>query len=188
MATVPTIKGQAVIQLIEYIRNRFGEAALQKWLRLLPAEEYGLVTAKLVPVSRVPYTVFDRMYQNGLQPFGGGKGDYFIPAFEYVGERCLNTFMKFFMRLGTPAFVAHSAPLIWSHFFDTGRMVKTAGTPNSVELVAEGGEAYGEGQCYGIIGFGRMAINMSGGKNIRAEHDECVHKGRGRCFFRFVWD
>lgn len=188
MPEVATMKGQIIIQLKEYIRDRYGESEMQKWLGELSPADYTLITAKLMPITRIPAPLYNQLYQNGKKLFGGGKGDYFIQAFEYVGDKCLNSFMKFFVRLGTPAFVAHNAPLIWSHFFDTGRMVKIAGTSNSVELLSEGGEAYGEGLCYGIIGFGRMAITLSGGKNIRADHEECIYKGKSRCCFRVQWE
>jgi len=161
---------------------------LQKLLARLTPEEYTLVTTKLLPVTKVPAPLMDKIYQGIKALFGGGQGDYYAVAYEYVGEQCLNSFMKFFIRIGTPAFVAHNAPLVWSHFFDTGRMIKTAFTPNSVELVSEGGEAYGESLCYAIIGFGRMAITLSGGKNIRVNHAECVYKGKRRCCFKVQWD
>jgi len=188
MPTIPTIKGQVLIQLKAHLQERFGEKLFKKWLSILTPEEYVLVTAKLMPVSRIEAPLYDKLYRHGKMLFGGGTGEYYIPAFEYVGDKCLNSFMKFFIRMGTPAFVAHNAPLVWSHFFDTGRMLKVGGTSNSVELLSEGGEAYGEGLCFGIMGFGRMAILMSGGNNPRISHSECIYKNQSRCFFRFEWD
>ena len=188
MPPMANVKGPAVIQLKEFLRDRHGDEGLKKILDQLTPEERILVTEKLLPISKVPAPIYDKIYQGVKTLFGGGKGDYYAVIHEYVGEKSLNSFMKMLLKLGSPSFVAHNAPVVWKHFFDTGRMLKVAGTSNSVDYVIEDAEAYGEWLCHSIIGFGRMAIRMSGGKNIRVNHDECIYKGKSRCFFHVEWD
>jgi hypothetical protein len=185
---LPTVKGQALIKLFDFIREKHGAAGLQLLLSKLSPQDYALCTQGLTALTKVPAPLFPTLHHLIRDLFGNGDSDYYAVAFEYVGEKSLNSFMKLFLKLGTPAFVAHNAPLIWRHFFDTGRLVKIAGTAHSVELLAVGHEDYGDSLCWAIIGFGRMAIRMSGGKNLRVNHDECLFKGKTRCYFKVEWD
>jgi hypothetical protein len=187
-AGAATTRGLAMIQLLEFIRLRHGDAGIKRLLDQFSPEEQLYLAKKIAPVTRVPAAVFAKVYLAIKDLFGRGDGAYYAEAFEWVGEACLNSFMKVFLKLGTPAFVAHNAPAIWRHFFSVGRMEKIAGTARSVELLISGHEAYGESICYAVTGFGRMAIKLSGGKNLRVNHAECIFKGKSRCFFKVEWD
>jgi hypothetical protein len=185
---MPTVKGQGLIKLLDFIREKHGVQGLQLLLSQLSPDDYALCTQDLSPLSRVPAPIFPTLHHLIRDQFGHGDSDYYAVAYEYVGEHCLTSFMKLFLKMGTPAFVAHNAPLIWRHFFDTGRLIKIAGSSHSVDLLAVGHEGYGDSLCWAIIGFGRMAIRMSGAKNLRINHDECIFKGKSRCLFKGEWD
>lgn len=183
-----TVKGQGLILLLEFVRLKHGEQGLQQLLSKLSPEDYTLATGTCTPLTRVPAPIFPTLHHLIRDLFGNGDSDYYAVAFEWVGEQSLNTFMKMFLKLGTPSFVANNAPCVYKHFFDIGRLVRIGGTPHSVDMLAADHEPYGDSLCWSMIGFGRMAIRMSGGKNVRVNHDECIYRRKSRCLFKVEWD
>lgn len=183
-----TIKGSVVKEIIAYIRKHEGEAGLQRLLDRFAPEELKWLGPKLIAVAKVPAPILCKLYDGITELWGHGEGAYYSTLMETVAERNLNTFMKFFIRIGKPSFIVQGAPLVWKQFFDVGNLIYLQGDDHLAELKAVGGKDYGPALCAGIIGWGTMAIRMSGGRNIRVDHSECIYKGADQCVFRVQWD
>jgi hypothetical protein len=136
----------------------------------------------------VPAQILCKLFNGVKELFGQGSNDYFSRIMAYIAETNLKTFMRLFIKIGTPGFVANGAPMVWKHYFNTGRLVKIASGSGFVEYLSEGGELYGEGLCVGILAWGRRAIEMSGGNQVTARHDECIYRNQKRCVYRFEWN
>lgn len=187
MLSAPAVKGLVIIGIKDFIREHHSPDGLQQLLSRLTPDEQQVIGPSLMTLTMVPATILCRLFNGIRELFGHGSGDYFGRILAFVAEQNLNTFMRLFIKIGTPAFVANGAPMVWKHYFNVGRLIKTTAGDQFVEYLAEGGEAYGEALCVGILGWGRRAIEMSGGRKVVARHDECIYRNQPRCVYRFEW-
>ena len=151
-------------------------------------EELLIIGKALSPVTRVPASLYRKIYSVVKELFGQGRGEYFSEIHEYVAEENLNLFMRVFLKIGAPGWFANSAPRLWKHLFERCQLVKVADTKKSYDFAIEGAEAFGESICFGTIGWARKAIELSGGKNCQVSHLECINRGGKRCLFHVQWD
>jgi hypothetical protein len=183
-----TYKGLIALGSLDFVRANYGMEGLEKFLQQFSAEDQRFLTHFLIPVSKVPASMLHKFYAHFLTLWGEGQGDYYSTVMRHVAKYSLSSSMQFFIKIGKPSFIARNAGMVWKHFFSTGSLICTGSTDHSVELSATGGEEYGPALCYGIIGFGTTALELSGARNIRVNHDECIHKKKSSCIFRVAWE
>lgn len=183
------MKGSVFIAIKDFILKNHRAEGYARYLQSFSPEDQILLDKKLIGVSRIPARVFAQSGELCTRLFGSGNTEYFQIVMAYVADQNINSFMKVFLRMGSPSFVMKNVPVIWKHYFySEGTISVPSVTEKSGTVIVKGGNAYGEALCHGIIGWGTFAINFSGGKNLRVTHPECVHHGAQQDRFEFSWD
>ncbi len=138
----------------------------------------------ILPMTKYPARIYCQMYEFTAKNFGAQA---FQEAAAHTAFKDLNASMRFFMKIGSPAFVAKRFPQSWSHYFSAGTFSILKLTSNTMEAALDGAEVYGLGGCQGTIGWTRMALEYAGAKNLQIEHPECAVKGKSRCLLNYKW-
>lgn len=188
MAEQPQVKGLIFLGARRWMTRRYGEAGFDAFLAALPESERELWTSGIIlPMSWLPASAYVALYEAQESLWGTGDGRLFQEGAAAVAFDDLNSVMKLFMKLGSPAFVAKRFPTVWDRYFNGGALRLLAIEARAMDAVVENAEGYGKAGCHGTMGWTRQALTYSGAKNLRIEHTECVFEGGNRCLFRCVW-
>ena len=89
-------------------------------------------------------------------------------------------------KVGSPAFVFKRLNMAYSAYLRPGRLeIETE--PRSGTVVLHGA-AFPLYMCsFGMAGWMRAALELSGGKNVAVKHSHCVHRGDPRCTYHASW-
>lgn len=188
MASEPFIKGLVFMGIRKFIRDHHGTQAWERLLERLTPGERSLIGETLTHMTWVPVAIFIKIYEGIKETWGKGGGEYYGEIFATIAEEHLNSFMRFLLHLASPHQVANAAPLVWRHFMAAGRLVRIGGSEHSIDLQIQDGEAFGEGLCYAIMGWGRKALELAGARHMSVDHRTCVYKGKDKCLFHVEWE
>lgn len=94
---------------------------------------------------------------------------------------------KALLRAGDPGATAQRAPVIWSSYHDTGRMVMTQEGPTAARQVLTGYGHPTPEMCAVTTGYTRGVLELAGAREIEVTHVECVCQGAERCVWQAKW-
>ena len=80
----PAIKGIALIGIKKFILQEHGEKNLEHFMERFTKEELLIIGKALSPVTRVPASLYRKIYSVVKELFGQGRGEYFSEIHEYV--------------------------------------------------------------------------------------------------------
>jgi len=182
-----TIKGLLIEGILQYIQNHHGDDAIHQLMQQFSSDEKKLLQ-EVEKDTRIPASIINKLFMVITALWGDGKTDYFSHIVGEIAEHNINVFLKFLILFNSPSIMAHAVPRVYRFYLDTGKITMVAIKKHYVEFNVKQGKVYGEGLCSAIIGWGRKGLNMCGAKNIRVNHNECIHKGRSACVYKVAWD
>lgn len=190
MTTAPaTVKGLIINGTIRFLKETYGEAGFQKFLDKTPEEDRKVWTEQqILAVSWVPAVIYKNAYETIESIWGNGDGKTFEKVAGIVAFYDLSTTMKFFMKIGSPGFVAQRFPSVWKKYFSAGVARILHITGNEMEIVLEGAEGYGLAGCAGTLGWTRAALEFAGAKNLKLTQKQCLRNGDSRCHYVYLWE
>ncbi|MFA5260563.1 MAG: hypothetical protein WC450_04980 [Candidatus Omnitrophota bacterium] len=190
MDTPPaTVKGLIINGIIRFLKEKYGEAGVHKFLDKTPEEDrQGWTGQQILAVSWVPAVIYKNAYGTMESIWGNGDGKIFEECAGVVAFYDLNTTMKFFMKIGSPGFVAQRFPSVWKKYFSAGVAKILHITGHQMEIVLEGAEEYGAAGCAGTLGWTRAALEFAGAKNLKLIQKQCIRNGAPRCHYFYSWE
>ncbi|HPB68249.1 MAG TPA: hypothetical protein PLT76_07110 [Candidatus Omnitrophota bacterium] len=190
MNTSPaTVKGLIIKGIIRFLRETYAEEGFRKFLDHLPEEDREVWTGRqILATSKVPAIIYKNAYEAIETLWGKGDGKKFEEVAGVVAFYDLNTVMKFFMKVGSPGFVAQRLPSVWKQYFGAGTARLFHITENQMEIILEGAEEYGAAGCAGTLGWTRAAMKYAGAKNLKLTQKECIRDGAPRCHYVYSWE
>jgi hypothetical protein len=184
--TNATVKGLIFIGAKKWFAENKSPAEFEKFVQAFPENERDFWTkSTLMPITKVPASIYCNMYKIISAQLGELV---FRTIAATVAFNDLGTFMRIFIKLGTPAFTANSFPGAFKQYFSAGEFKAVNVASHAAEFELLGAEPYGEAGCSGTLGWTRMALEYAGAKNLIADHAECRFHGRTRCVFRYRWE
>ena len=177
-----TIRGVVVLGVIEWGVSSYGEAEWQRFVDGLPPPSQPTWQGESVlPTSRVPAVLFAEGAAGYIDRWG--KAAYH-DATASLATSDLSGYMKFFLRVGTPTFVAKRFPNVVRHYLNVGRGTVETG-PGRAHLQMFDTGAYREGTSEGTVGWCRGALQLSGAKGIEVEYE--VAPDFNHASYEFRW-
>ncbi len=186
METGATVKGLVFIGAKKWLHENKSAAEFEAFVKTFPEseKEYWL-KEKLMPISKVPASAYVNTYKAICAQWDDAT---FQKVAATVAFNDLGTFMRIFIKLGTPAFTANSLPGAYKQYFSVGEFKVIQVSSHSAEFELSGAEAYGQAGCSGTLGWTRMALEYAGAKNLKADHSECKNQGKKKCVFKYTWE
>lgn len=94
---------------------------------------------------------------------------------------------KGLLREGDPAATAQKAPVLWSSYHDTGRMLVTLeGRCAARFVLADYGHPTSE-MCEITTSYTRTVLELAGARDVEVRHAECVNEGAASCVWHSKW-
>ncbi len=183
-----SVKGLIFSGTREWIISQYGRTGLKDFLgELSPSEKELWSVGKMPQVAWYPAELYLHLYEVCNRLWGEGKEDAFIQGARFVAQKDFSTFMKLFLKIGSPAFVAGQLPSAWRHYFNAGlvNIIYKSATMLSLELV--GADVYGRAGCLGTIGWTSAVLEFAGAQNLVWDHPKCVADGHASCVINYHW-
>lgn len=182
------VKGTAVLGTIRFIKETFGEEGLAQVKARLSPEDQQRMEDVVLASAWYPVSFLLALMRAAKQEFGAGMPDIITRIGRASADYAHTTVYKLVFKVGSPQWIISKASVIFSSFYDQGKMVVTesgAGFAN-VEI-RDFGEPAPE-FCERIAGWCVRTFELSGAKNIRLPQVKCVSKGDKVCRFEGTWD
>jgi hypothetical protein len=184
---VVQIKGSAIQETINQIKNRAGEDAFQKILALLDEEARNVFKGEIYSSTWYPLDLFARFLELEIRVLADGKEEMVTRGSEAVIERQLRGIYKAFVKLGSPEFVIKRIAAVHETYFQ--------GVPIDVQLAGHGKavikytgfEKQHRIMGFAIIGFFKKALEISGAKDVVLYFTTPIEEGKGYAELSISW-
>src|SRR5512139_2590422 len=136
------VKGTAIQSSLRYVRERFGEEALQAVLAALPSADSAEMTGALAS-SWCPMESFLRFMREAKRQLGAREPDVLRNMGRASCDYGVTGVYKIFFKVGSPEFIISRATRVFSSYYDTGRIavVETRPVRAVVEVTGLEGSA-----------------------------------------------
>jgi hypothetical protein len=184
---VVQIKGSAIQETINQIKNRAGEGAFQEILTLLDEEARNVFKGEIYSSTWYPLDLFARFLELEIRVLADGKEEMVTRGSEAVIERQLRGIYKAFVKLGSPEFVIKRIAAVHETYFQ--------GVPIDVQLAGHGKavikytgfEKQHRIMGFAIIGFFKKALEISGAKDVVLYFVTPIEEGKGYAELSISW-
>jgi uncharacterized protein (TIGR02265 family) len=181
------VKGTAVQSSLRYVRERFGEEALEGLLTALPAADRAPLGSVLAS-SWYPMDAFLRFMQEARRQLSAREPDVVRNMGRASADYGVTGVYKVFFKVGSPQFIISRATRVFSSYYDTGRIAVVESRDGRAVVEVSGLEGSAPEFCQRILGWMERTIELAGAKGLRSAHSLCVHRGDAVCRFEGDWE
>jgi hypothetical protein len=182
------LKGISFLHLRELVEKEQGRAGLERLTASL-SEEARSILALPSPMAWYPLPRLIEIERRYVDLFHAGDVRQAARIGQYDIEASLSGVLKVFMRLVSVSFLVEKTAKLWSQMVDQGRMEFDGFDPRSGHgaINVVGLDPIDDVYCNDLRGSYIGAVRACGGKDVVAEHTECVLRGGGKCRFEMRW-
>lgn len=184
------VRGSVIAARLKWVRDRFGEPGVRHLKSALSPESRARIEARVQPHDWVPFPLYlevtteiDRLWGRGdlglAHELGRGTADFALP-----------TFLKMFLRFGSPAFTVSKGAKLWSQHYDSGALEVAEVRDeegDGCELVLRDFETPHRAHCLTILGWVERSIELAGVEVLWARERSCRLEGAPDCRFAARW-
>ncbi|HYM60891.1 MAG TPA: TIGR02265 family protein [Thermoanaerobaculia bacterium] len=179
------VKGGGLQARLEFVRERSGDAAVERVLSKLSEEDRKICRQPLAGMW-YPFALNERLDDAIADEMGMGDR-----VFELMGEKSashnLTSAHRLYVATHDPHALLRRAPQIYQMYYDTGRRTYESLGETKAVLRTYDAETFSKHDCLTIVGWHRRAIEMCGGKNVRVTETKCRARGADVCEYVCEW-
>ena len=183
------IKGAAIRSRLEYVRERFGDEALQQVLQGLDEMDQVVLTGTVLPSIWYPFQVLRNFDEAACRLLGEGDLALFEGAGEQVGEQHARSIYRVFFKETEPARVLRLASCIYANYYSgLGRLSLRGDEGGASErLVINGAAGTVRSNCVTALAYFRTVLEVCTGMEVQARETRCTCWGDEACELEFSW-
>ncbi len=185
MSELATTKGTILNSLLKFIKSDLTPEQYAKAVSELPADDQAMLATRVLPSAHVSETLLNRLTEvaarakgEELQAFGRRAG--MAEVADAVG------LYRFLVVVLTPNALLSKASNTWSSVHNTGKMLVENQTSNSARIRLRD-FASEPAHCARLTGWFVRLSEMTGAKDVRITHDECLTRGAADCSWDMRW-
>ncbi len=191
--TQGNVKGLLFHYLKDFMTERHGAASWETMVRKQTSADEQRLRELMLASGWYPMGTWNRFlasylnHHHDLNPMGGMRvfGDY-------LGERELNSLVRFALKLGSPEFMLKRTDFLWRRYFDTGTFGATESAPQRWRLWLEAPRdeetSVGRFTCGNGPGpWLERGLHLSGQRRGKVVKTACRWDGARRCEFVATW-
>ena len=160
------IKGTVLMDSIKAIKARGGEAEFQEILQNVSEETRNIFEGRISASSWYSVDAFAEFLEVDIRETANGVREVLITRAEKVIEAQLQGIYRVFIRYGSPMFVVKRIAAVHATYYHGIEILPQAHESNGATIRYIGLRKRHEIMGYGIIGFFRKALEISGAKDI----------------------
>ena len=181
------VKGRALLDTVENIRNRRGEPVLQELIASLSPPHQQVFRDGIVFSHWYPLDAMTALMTADVAKHDGGNGSVVVQRSEEVIDKQLRGVYRIFIRFGSPEFVIKRIAAIHETYFenvgvehqfleDKRAVVRYAGFEPSHAIIE-----------HAIVGFYRKALQIAGAARVDARFVVPIASGRPSADVEIRW-
>jgi len=181
------VKGNLVAARPRYLREHFGESALEDVAQRLSEPLRKLLLAPTLPFAWYPLRDMAEIDRAIVQGPMHGDVSRMKEFGATIARYDLSTIYKVLFKLGSPAFIVRRINVAYRTYIRGGSMQgETPSNSSAVVTFVDG--AFPLYLCrYGVAGWLTAAIELSGGRRVLVHEKTCRHAGDERCRWEASW-
>jgi hypothetical protein len=183
------VKGVQVRATIQYLKERFGEEAVEGQINALSPDVRYLLPALLLDSNWYPYSVW-RPVRRISRALSDETGDgVAISLGKFIAQYVFTGVYKSLLT-PDPAKQLAKFPGIHEFFYkDTSTIETEVLSPTSglVRYLYNQGVRPARSSCQGTMGFWIRTLELSGAANVKAKHSKCITEGEDVCLYDMHW-
>jgi uncharacterized protein (TIGR02265 family) len=183
---VQQIKGAVLKSRMAFVQEHFGDAAVQKVLASLPAEDQGALNS-ILTVRWYPFETGKRLDDAIVAVCGGGDPAFFKRLGVSSADKNLAALHKSFLTPGNPHAFLGKARTIYALYYETGRREYEKTGDRSGVLTTFDAETFSAPDCLTVIGWYERALEMCGASDVQIVEEECRATGGATCRYAVSW-
>jgi len=182
------IKGLVLHSRKDFVKEHFGDAAWDKVIEALPAQDQELLKGVVFAAQWYPFETGERLDRAIVKELADGDEGVFEEIGAKSARRSLAKEHQAFVTPGDPQSFMKRAAVIYRFYYDTGyREYKETG-PNSGVMTTYEAETFSAVDCLTVIGWYRQALKLCGARHVEIVEEECRAKGKSCCRYCFQWE
>jgi alkanesulfonate monooxygenase SsuD/methylene tetrahydromethanopterin reductase-like flavin-dependent oxidoreductase (luciferase family) len=186
-AAAPMVKGRALLDTVGVIRDRFGEAALQKAIAGLDPAARQVLGGRLLVSEWYPLDAMTALMAGSLALNEGGDESRVIRRSEEVVARQLGGVYSLFVRLGSPEWIVKRITAVNEAYFRNVHISQSFVGERKATVRYVGFQPQHRILELAIVGFYRKALELSGAKDREVRFTTSVTDGKGFSELELSW-
>ncbi len=191
MASVPgdqtKSKGFTVRGALAFVESRWGADGRSQLLPALDTETRGFCERMVLSSEWVPFRVQVHLYEGIDRVFGAGDHALCRDIGRFTSEHEMSTINQLFLKLGKLEHWMRAAGLMWNRYYSAGRLEVGEFTKKGGILFVRDFDPISDAFCRDLGGWFERTAELSGEKDVRLEHPECVLRSGQDCVYRASW-
>jgi hypothetical protein len=186
---MPEVKGVQVRATIQFLKEQYGEEAVEAQINALDPEVRFLLPSILLDSNWYPYTIW-RPIRQISRALSTETGDEVAMAMGSFIAQYVFTGVYKSLLINDPAKLLEKFPSIHEFFYrDTNTLETEVLGPNSglVRYRYNQGIQPARSTCQSTLGFWRRALELTGAVRVRGKHRKCLTEGHDACLYEFEW-
>ncbi len=182
------IKGGVLISRLRFLRERGGEALVDRVTQRVTAEDREVLKGFLLPTSWYPLDLnlrLDHAIADEVSP--KAPDQVFIEMGRASAQANLTAAQSMFVRVGDPHSLLAQAPTIYRHYYAVGHREYERLGEHAARVRTFDADSVTATDCLTIVGWHQRAIELCGGSDVRVVEEKCRARGADHCAYRCEW-
>jgi hypothetical protein len=180
------IKGTVLVSRLKLLRDRGGEALVERVMRGLPADDVAILRGIVLTSVWYPFDMNERFDAAIVAAIGGGDETYRALGRQSAGDNLAAAHRNFARSPDPHAFFRQTAS-IYRVYYDTGTRTYEKLGSNKALVRTEGSESFSRTDCLTVIGYFERATEIVGGRDVKIDHARCRAKNDTVCDYLIEW-
>ncbi len=182
------VKGAALRSTMNYIREHFPPAAIEKVLSRVSPEDQKILRRPLLVSDWYESKILIALMRAAGKETDQDERSLFHAMGRQSCDDGLNTVYKIFYKLGSPSFIVSKGLHLWNNYYSDGVIATLESSPTMAHIRLTRNPFPDEAMCIRLSGWFERSLELSGGKAIGIHHIACVHHGQENCEWRGTWE
>jgi hypothetical protein len=182
------VKGTALVATVRFISERFGAAGLNRVAADLAPADGALLLAGPLVSAWYPFPLLLQVMRSAGKHFGAGQpSSVYRQMGRSSADYAVTGIYKIFFKFGSPQFIISKGSALFKTYYSSGEMRAPVCEKGHAIVEYAGFADPAPELCVRIEGWMERTLELSGGKDLRMKHDECVNRGGAVCRFEGWW-
>jgi hypothetical protein len=181
------IKGVTVKEAVTQIKTHAGDQAFQKVLGFLDEETRKIFEGEIFSSTWYPLDDYARFLEVEVRVLANGREEVITRGAEVTNQRSLRGIYKAFVKVGSPEYVIERIAAVHMTYFQGVSIDVQRPEPRKALIKYTGFEKQHRIMGFAIIGFFKIALELSGANDAIIYFTTPIEEGRGYAELSIAW-
>jgi hypothetical protein len=181
------IKGSVINDSINTVKKKNGDQVYNNILSQLDEQARQLFEKPILDTGWYSLDSFSKFVELEIKLTANGDENELVIHSEDVIEKQLKGIYKIFVKLGSPEFILNRISILHQGYLRGVSIKIKLDGPDKAIITYTGFEKQHRLIGFGLVGFYKKAIEISGAKNIHTKFLTSIEENKGYCELEITW-